>query len=55
MRKMNWMVMAGCALALAALPCVRAEDGLAAGFADVPMANRPWCYWWWVNGHVWRQ
>ncbi len=52
MRKMNWMVMAGCALALAALPCVRAEDGLAAGFADVPMANRPWCYWWWINGHV---
>ena len=21
-------------------------------FRDVPVADRPWCYWWWVNGHV---
>ncbi len=28
---------------------------LAAGFADVPMSSRPWCYWWWINGHVDRE
>ena len=22
------------------------------GFRDVPVADRPWCYWWWINGHV---
>jgi hypothetical protein len=22
------------------------------GFRDVPASERPWCYWWWVNGHV---
>ena len=22
------------------------------GFSTVPVAERPWCYWWWVNGHV---
>ena len=22
------------------------------GFRDVPMAERPWCYYWWVNGNV---
>ena len=27
-------------------------DALASGFDNVPMANRPWCYWWWLNGHV---
>jgi hypothetical protein len=21
-------------------------------FRNVPVADRPWCYWWWVNGHV---
>ena len=21
-------------------------------FRTVPVADRPWCYWWWVNGHV---
>jgi len=21
-------------------------------FRDVPVADRPWCYWWWLNGHV---
>ena len=25
---------------------------LASGFADPPVAARPWCYWWWINGHV---
>lgn len=29
----------------------RAAD-LEAGFRDVPVAERPWCYWWWLNGHV---
>lgn len=27
-------------------------DTLAQGFRDVPMAERPWCYYWWVNGNV---
>lgn len=22
------------------------------GFARVPVQARPWCYWWWINGHV---
>ena len=21
-------------------------------FREVPVADRPWCYWWWINGHV---
>ena len=21
-------------------------------FRDVPVADRPWCYWWWINGNV---
>jgi hypothetical protein len=21
-------------------------------FKNVPVADRPWCYWWWLNGHV---
>jgi len=27
-------------------------DTLEQGFRDVPMAERPWCYYWWVNGNV---
>lgn len=30
-------------------------DGLADGFRIVPASNRPWCYWWWLNGHVDRE
>jgi hypothetical protein len=22
------------------------------GFRSVPVAERPWCYWWWINGHA---
>ena len=25
---------------------------LEAGFRNVPEADRPWVYWWWLNGHV---
>jgi len=21
-------------------------------FRDVPVVDRPWCYWWWINGYV---
>ncbi|MFR6034718.1 MAG: glycosyl hydrolase, partial [Bacilli bacterium] len=21
-------------------------------FKNVSMRDKPWCYWWWVNGHV---
>ena len=24
-------------------------------FATPPAESRPWCYWWWVNGHTDRQ
>ena len=24
-------------------------------FATPPESARPWCYWWWVNGHTDRQ
>ncbi len=41
-----------CAAAVALAGLASAGDRLADGFANVPMANRPWCYWWWVNGHV---
>ena len=27
-------------------------DTLEQGFREVPMAERPWCYYWWVNGNV---
>ena len=40
-----------CAATVAA-GVLTAGDRLAEGFANVPTANRPWCYWWWVNGHV---
>ena len=39
-------------VAAVAAGCLLAGDHLADGFADVPMANRPWCYWWWINGHA---
>ena len=38
--------------AVAAAVAATAGDRLSEGFANVPMQNRPWCYWWWVNGHV---
>ena len=41
-----------CLAAVAVAGLATAGDRLADGFANVPAANRPWCYWWWVNGHV---
>ncbi len=26
--------------------------GLEEGFREVPVRDRPWAYWWWLNGHV---
>ncbi len=46
----NWMAIIGCAVALTAAPC--AADKLVKGFETVPDAAKPWCYWWWLNGHV---
>ncbi len=47
MKKLTGLIIA------TALACmVAAGDRLAEGFANVPMENRPWCYWWWINGHV---
>ena len=25
------------------------------GFANPPGSAKPWCYWWWVNGHADRE
>ena len=37
-------------------PCgTNVSDGLTARFDNPPQAARPWCYWWWINGHVDRQ
>ncbi|MGN0846681.1 MAG: glycosyl hydrolase [Kiritimatiellia bacterium] len=59
MRKINWVAWVGCLLTLMAVRGVWAEgrpgqtdDRLAAGFERVPDAAKPWCYWWWINGHV---
>ena len=27
-------------------------DNLYAAFLNPPSEARPWCYWWWINGHV---
>ena len=41
-------------LFIAMLACVAGSWAatLEEGFQTVPMADRPWAYWWWVNGHV---
>lgn len=36
-------------------PTESAAGSLFADFADPPDAAKPWCYWWWVNGHVDRE
>ena len=37
------------------LPARAAPAALEEGFRDVPVADRPWAYWWWLNGHVDRE
>ncbi len=46
---MNKTVLLGLLLcaALGAGAVTREEN-----FQNVPVADRPWCYWWWINGHV---
>ncbi len=42
-------------IVLAALLVCGAQGAWAAledSFRDVPVADRPWAYWWWINGHV---
>ena len=47
------MVVAALAVCMALVQaCAANGDPLVAGWTDVPMSYRPWCYWWWVNGHV---
>ena len=38
------------AAVLAVIPQLPAE--LAREFSDPPDAAKPWCYWWWLNGHA---
>ncbi|MCC7159921.1 MAG: hypothetical protein IT281_10350, partial [Ignavibacteria bacterium] len=40
----------GCLLACAVRGATAAT--LEENFRDVPVADRPWAYWWWINGHV---
>jgi hypothetical protein len=41
---------------MAASPRSSAPGGaLEGGFRDVPVSDRPWAYWWWLNGHVDRE
>ncbi len=36
-----------------ALACAQAAPvSLDQGFRNVPDADKPWVYWWWVNGNV---
>ena len=49
----NRMVVAALAVCMAFVQaCAANGDPLVAGWTDVPMSSRPWCYWWWVNSHV---
>ena len=45
-------ILIACAAALAMAGLASAGDRLAEGFAHPPAAYRPWCYWWWINGHA---
>lgn len=40
-----WLILAG--ISLYAEPV-----SLEQGFREVPVTDRPWAYWWWINGHV---
>ncbi|HRR34330.1 MAG TPA: glycosyl hydrolase [Kiritimatiellia bacterium] len=39
-------------LGLLAAALSACADSLENGFREVPMPERPWCYYWWVNGNV---
>ena len=43
-------ILVGSVLACLALSAHAAT--LDENFRDVPVASRPWCYGWWINGHV---
>ena len=30
----------------------RVASSLWEDFSNPPLAARPWCYWWWINGHA---
>ena len=45
---MKRICLLGTLMAVALNACAALEDG----FNTVPVADRPWCYWWWINGHV---
>lgn len=36
-------------------PQYTAGATLEEGFREVPLVDRPWAYWWWLNGHVDRE
>ena len=51
LRKAIFLAVAVCA----ALCEGRASRPLWDDFANPPDSAKPWCYWWWVNGHVDRE
>ena len=35
--------------------CLMLAAALWSGFLNPPDASKPWCYWWWINGHADRE
>lgn len=47
------VVILACAVSLVSGSLPRLEAvSLEEGFREVPVTDRPWAYWWWLNGHV---
>ena len=49
--KRCWPYLGALAVCIA-LRAFGAESSLWADFRDPPPAAKPWCYYWWINGHV---
>ncbi|OGV61040.1 MAG: hypothetical protein A2283_22610 [Lentisphaerae bacterium RIFOXYA12_FULL_48_11] len=52
LRKMTIRTVLFLAFLLAGIGVQAAPVSLDQGFRDVPVTDRPWAYWWWINGHV---
>jgi hypothetical protein len=47
-----WKLAVVLTLSAAAWAGAAEQVSLDQGFRNVPVADRPWVYWWWVNGNV---
>jgi len=50
LRKAIFLTIAVCTAAVAGASPIR--DSLWDDFVTSPDSAKPWCYWWWINGHV---